>query len=115
MSVTKSTPKLKNIPTVIALAMIPGIIGLMGIGHIYIGRIARGIVILIIGIIIFLLAIVRFQYALSLASESYRHIATTIYATSIIDLVIWGWQIQDAYHLALEYNRLIQETGRAPW
>ncbi|MEM2925491.1 MAG: hypothetical protein QXJ68_07370, partial [Methanocellales archaeon] len=71
--------------------------------------------ILIIGIIIFLLAIVRFQYALSLTTESYRHIATTIYASSIIDLIIWGWQIQDAYHLALEYNRVIQETGKAPW
>lgn len=87
----------------------------MGIGHIYVGRIARGIALFIVGIIIVLLALARFQYAVNFASEGYRHIATTIYASSIVDLTIWGWQIYDAYSLAVEYNRIVQETGKAPW
>jgi TM2 domain-containing membrane protein YozV len=110
-----SSRKQKKIGIVIVLAMMPGIFGLMGIGHMYIGRIARGIAIFLVGLILILLAIVRFQYSAMLGTLGYSHLATTIYATSIVDLAIWGWQIYDAYNLAMEYNRIVQETGEPPW
>jgi hypothetical protein len=114
----------KNTGVAAVLASVFGFFGLMGIGHIYVGRIGRGIILLIAGIILHALtwgsfiiglvslgligAIIPLKYPFELG-----FIGAIIFA--IILFVLWIWQTYDAYNLAKIFNRIIQETGKAPW
>ncbi len=69
-----------------------------GLGHIYLGKIGEGLFYLIISIV---------MAALS---------PFTLFVLFIPLVVIyWIWQIYDAYKKANQYNRAVQQTGRAPW
>ncbi len=68
-----------------------------GLGHIYLGKIGEGLFYLIISIV---------MAALS---------PFTLFVLFIPLVVIWIWQIYDAYKKANQYNSAVQQTGRAPW
>ena len=78
------------------LTVVLGIVGLGGIGHLYLGKIIKGIVLLIVGII---LAIIGWL---------------TIFGLIIL-LAFALYVVYDAYRLCKRYNDVLEQTGRPPW
>jgi len=98
--------KMKSETITLLLAIILGLCGLQGIGHIYVGRVGRGIGILIGSIILF--------------SISIALIVTIVGAVIGIPLIIgfvvlFFWQILDARKLCREYNDELDAIGETPW
>ena len=95
----------KSPGTAALIAFIGGIFGLPGIGHIYIGKVGKGIGILIAGIIIAALLVfitISFEIILS-------------FILGIAYLALWIWQIFNARKLAKEFNESVRITGKEPW
>jgi len=86
------------------IAFIGGIFGLPGIGHIYFGKVGRGIGILLVGLVLYVLTI-SFIYV-------FPPIALIF---SIGYLILFIWQIFSARKLAKEFNELVRTTGKEPW
>jgi predicted RND superfamily exporter protein len=79
------------------LTIVLGIFGLGGIGHIYLGNITRGIVILIVGIILLIASAVTFGIGL------------------IILIPFAIWVVFDSRKQCKYYNDHLEQTGRPPW
>ncbi len=92
----------KNEGTGIILAAILGLFGLPGVGHMYIGRVGRGVAILIGSWILIIVGAV-----------------TLVFFIGIIFLVIYFvmfiWQILDVKQLCRRYNESIQSNNPPPW
>jgi len=90
-----------------------------GVGQIYCGRIARGVVILILApVLSIVLSILMYGVVLwgSGTIESMNAAFPLLVIILVIALIIfWVWQIVDAYRLANRYNEELRRTGRAPW
>ncbi len=86
----------KNIGSAIALALIAGIIGFNGMGHLYIGKIRRGIVILVIGWVILGITFLFVPFG-------------------IIYLIFWIWQAYEVNNKSKYYNQFIIKNGKTPW
>ncbi len=71
-----------------------------GLGQIYAGRLIRGLLFLFFGIPVSVILAVLFFW--------------TIVAL-FLPLAFWLWNIFDAYNVCLQYNRLLAQTGKAPW
>ncbi len=101
---------MKSAGVAAVLALILGIFGLMGIGHLYVGKLTRGFIILAAGLV--LAAIISITVFLGFANPA-------IWAISLIAgialLLLWIWQTYDAYRLANEYNFAVQQSGRPAW
>lgn len=87
---------MKNTGTAVVLAAVLGLIGFNGIGHMYVGKLTDGVLYLIIGWILILIAIFT-------------------WFGWLLWLIYWIWLIYDAYNKANQYNAAVQMTGRAPW
>jgi TM2 domain-containing membrane protein YozV len=87
----------KSPGTAALIAFIGGIFGLPGIGHIYKGKLGKGIGILILGL---------FLYAMMIAS---------IFGFSPMTFIFVIWQIFSARGQAREFNKLVKESGKEPW
>jgi len=93
----------------VVLALILGIFGLWGVGHVYAGKIGKGIGLLVAGLIfggLFWVSLVLTVILIGFAG------------LAIFGLILFGgwlWQTYDAYETAKTYNILAQQTGRAPW
>jgi hypothetical protein len=102
----------KTIATI--LAVVPGFIGIFGIGHIYLGAVRRGIGILAIGIglvLIFYPGYVSLQYA-SASMDTFG--TTTIVVISLVmagfaAVGLWIWQILDARKIAKKQTVEVEE------
>lgn len=92
----------KNEGTAILLAAILGFIGLSGIGHMYIGKIGRGIGFLIV---VLILDAIGWATVWMLIGIPFL----------IIGLVIYIWHIFDVRNLCREYNDYLSRNGRPPW
>jgi hypothetical protein len=78
----------------------------------YVGKIGRGIVILVSGIIIYILfAIMTF----SLSSQGSSAVIIMMIIFGIVYFAFWIWQIFNARKLAKEFNELVRATGKEPW
>lgn len=86
----------KNPGTAIIIALIAGILGFNGIGHMYIGKIGKGIILLIVGWIILALTILFIPIG-------------------IIYIIFWLWQAYDVNSKAKYYNNFILNNGKTPW
>jgi TM2 domain-containing membrane protein YozV len=86
------------------IAFIGGIFGLPGIGHIYVGKVGRGIGILLLGLVLYILTIV-FVFV-------FPPIALIF---SIGYLILFIWQIFSARNLAKKFNELVRTRGKEPW
>ncbi|NYT11970.1 MAG: hypothetical protein GKC03_05375 [Methanomassiliicoccales archaeon] len=108
--------KEKDPGTVLLIALILGIIGFMGIGHLYVGKIARGIALLIFGLIIVPMFVAVMMY---LMVSGIGYIDETVIVPFIVLTVIWLivliWQTYDAHELAKQYNHVLRTTGLPPW
>ena len=87
----------KNQGTVLVLAIVLGFFGICGIGHFYLAKVGRGVVILIVGIILAAIALASGWFGL------------------IIFIPFFVWTIYDANQLCKQYNHFLSTNGRAPW
>ena len=95
--VLQRPPEWKSMGVTMVLTVVLGIIGLGGIGHLYLGKIIKGIVLCIVGII--LLAVTIF----------------TVFMGLVILIPFALFVIYDAYRLCKLYNNDLEQTGRPPW
>lgn len=94
------------------LALVAGVFGLMGMGHIYLGRITRGLLILVGGIALWFLA-VFFLFSGVFGPTGILWIFSLVCVIAVLGLLVW--QVYDAYTLAKQYNEAVRRTGHAPW
>ena len=92
----------KSEGTTLVLAIVLGIFGISGVGHIYLGRVGKGIAILIVNLI------------LGAIGGATLFIGVGVIFL-IIYLVIFIWQILDSRSLCQYYNSHIREKGSRPW
>ena len=108
------------------IAFIGGIFGLPGIGHMYVGKVGRGIGILILGLILYGVSVVMIVSVGFLASfqqtnpEAVNDSAGigaigTMLIFSIGYIVLFIWQIFNARKMAKKFNETVRTTGKEPW
>ena len=103
----------KSPGTAALIAFIGGIFGFMGIGHIYVGRVGRGIAILLGGFMLYILVWITlfgtlFGGAFSAARNDLSFLQIGGMISSIMALSLFGlfvWQILDAKSSAKKYNK----------
>jgi len=113
----------KNTGVTAVLALVLGFFGLWGVGHIYVGKLTKGIVLIIIGIfvewVIGIFAGIGIIAILSGGSYYWRYLpGTAIGLIALWFLAIiggWIWQVYDAYKLAKYYNQYVQQNRSPPW
>jgi TM2 domain-containing membrane protein YozV/ribosomal protein L40E len=94
----------KKTSTTILLAGFVGVI-FMGVGHLYLGRMGRGTVILFAGMftgVLFYAAMITAYFLIG-------------YMFGIARISLWIWQIYDAHKLTKRYNGSLESIGKPPW
>ncbi|MCL2890776.1 MAG: hypothetical protein FWF40_02650 [Methanomassiliicoccaceae archaeon] len=74
-----------------------------GLGQIYVGRIGRGLAIMLAAFMIAFLSIIAIWFL------------PVLFIAGILALVFWIWNVYDAYKLAQQYNSSFKATGNRPW
>ena len=84
-----------------------------GLGQLYVGRIGRGL-----GLMLGYLFAVLFGLFFVVTGFLFGGIGVAtggVVLFGVFYLVLWVWNIFDAYSLANEYNDALRTTGRRPW
>ena len=84
-----------------------------GLGQIYVGKIMRGLAVMLLCILLGGIG-AGLLYAAVFTGGLGGIIAVAVLLT-IAYLVIWIWNIFDAYNLANSYNESVRRTGNRPW
>ena len=92
----------KNPTTALLLAIILGFLGIAGVGQIYVGKVGRGIGILIAVFVLYIIG--------GATIGVYIGIAFIIAA-----FVLFIWSCLDTHKLVKQYNDFVSKNGRAPW
>ena len=92
----------KNPTTALLLAIILGFLGIAGVGQIYVGKVSRGIGILIAVFVLYIIG--------GATVMLYIGIPFIIAA-----FVLWIWSCLDTHKLVKQYNDFVSKNGRAPW
>ena len=96
----------KNEGVALILSIVIGLLGINGVGHIYVGKIGKGIFILIGSIILFGVGI----------GATITVIGAIVGVPMLIAyFIIFIWQIFDARKLCQQYNLYVRENGKSPW
>lgn len=116
-------PEWKSLSTTTVLAVILGVFGIEGVGHFYVGKIAKGIGFLLGAWILFAIG-----YGIITSAQAgafgYSHSSLVGYHTSIIlvaigcfigVIVMFFWQISDSRKLCRYYNDYLEKNGKKPW
>ncbi len=97
----------------LVLSTILGLLGFNGTGHIYLGKIRRGIA-LLVGSLGILVAMVGSLAIVDVLWSS--ELVLAVFGISFIGYIaLFVYQIIDARRLCKEYNKAVYETGIAPW
>ena len=96
-NVLQRPPEWKSMGVTIVLTVVLGIFGFGGIGHLYLGKIIKGIVLCIVGIILLLFTIM------------------TVLMGLVVLIPFALIVVYDAYRLCKRYNNDLEQTGRPPW
>ncbi len=108
-------PLTKDEGLVLILSLVPALFGIMGIGQIYMGRLLRGIMFMIVGFLPFILMILL-MFGLSLMSRGDPGpLILLIIIGPLIYLVVLAIQTWDAWELVKEWNRAVARTSQEPW
>jgi len=96
----------KNEVAILLFALLPGFLGILGIGHFFVRRALRGISFLILGIALSL-------FGMSLLSGDTDDPTWSLYSRLSLVLVAlfvfsWIWQAWDAWRWARKYNRALE-------
>lgn len=94
--------KMKNESTTLILSIVLGLVGIQGVGHIYIGKVGKGVWILIGSFILFVIGMATLFVVVGVVFL-------------IIYFVIYIWQINDSQKLCREYNDELEVTGKPLW
>jgi hypothetical protein len=127
----------KSPGTAALIAFIGGIFALLGIGHIYVGKVGKGIGILISGIIIAALLIIMIMMGIMgpmigigppmemgptmemgpmmITDPNQMPLIILSFILGIAYFVLWIWQIFNARNLAKKFNESVRKTGKEPW
>jgi len=121
----------KSPGTAALIAFIGGIFGLLGIGHIYVGKVGKGIGILISGIIVAALFIIIIMMGIMgpmigigppmemgpmmITDPNQMPLIILSFILGIAYFVLWIWQIFNARNLAKKFNESVRKTGKEPW
>jgi len=103
------------------LALGPGFFGLMGLGHIYVRSLAKGLVLLVVGAVLGLFTwVLIFGLLLSPTSFAGGDLDTTglIGATLLFALIffpLWLWEAYDAYSIAKKMQPSSEMTMPPPY
>ena len=119
--------RIKSEKIAILLAALPGAIGFLGIGHLYIGRIRRGLILLMgawglagTGILCF---VIWSMSSMVIPPPGYPKVEVPTYYlaffavgfVSFLGLVgLWIWQIFDARTMCQNHNRQVSEWLPSP-
>lgn len=124
--ITSSLKHYKSEGVTLVLSIVLGLMGIMGIGHIYIGRVKRGIAILIGGILIWVVVFIPIGFLSVLEDPenlSEEEFMEQFFGPMIGALIIGGigglalfiWQILNARSLCRDYNLYCEKQGKTPW
>ena len=109
-------PTKSEILTILLAFLIPGA------GHLYVGRLTRGLIVLVsyfgitaISMIVLFTSIPGFASGDVSDIMNNTGLIAIVSVLSIIALVIWIVQLIDAYNLTKQYNDTVRRTGQAPW
>lgn len=109
-----SPTQTKSPGTTLAIALIAGAFGFNGIGHLYIGKIKKGLGLMVAGWI--LIALPALILPLVMISSEQPFLLFLFLPISIVIFVaLWTWQAYDAYKQTKYYNEYLDNNGRAPW
>ena len=90
----------KNPTTALILSIVLGLLGIEGIGQIYVGKVGRGVTILVAGFAFWIIGWVTFPWGTPLLIGLF---------------ILFIWQIYDTNKLVKQYNNYVSQNGRAPW
>ena len=118
-----SMSKVKSEGITLVLSIVVGLMGIMGVGHIYLGRVRRGVLILIIGIASWSAFFIPFVILGVLGELGEEPSDTNILIAMIVGLigvgigvlVLFIWQVINSRKLCREYNAHLEKTGNPPW
>jgi TM2 domain-containing membrane protein YozV len=102
---------MKNPGTAAVIALVVGAILFWGVGHIYVGKVLKGIGIMVAGWVIGGLFVLSL---LSIIAVRMAGLAMII-LFAVLGLGGWIWQTFDAYSLAKQYNDYVRTHGVEPW
>jgi TM2 domain-containing membrane protein YozV len=113
----------KNPGTAALIAFIGGIFGLPGIGHMYVGKVGKGIGILILGLILYAVVIILATTGLASlglsnpdsAGSAAAGVFGMLFILIIVYIVFFLWQIFNARKMAKKFNEIVRTTGKEPW
>ena len=91
----------KSESTTLLLAILPGLICVFGIGHLYLGVIGKGVVILIAGFVLLIVGIATAAFGIGIV-------------ILILAIPLFIWQIIDSRKLCRQYNDYYEEFGKEP-
>lgn len=118
-----SMSKAKNEGITLVLSIVVGLMGIMGVGHIYLGRVRRGVIILIIGIASWSAFFIPFAI-LGVMGELEEEPSDPSILIGIIGgligvgigvFILFIWQVINSRKLCKEYNEHLEKTGNPPW
>lgn len=118
-----SLSKSKSETTTLVLSLVVGLMGIMGVGHMYVGRVRRGAIILIIGILSWTaffipIAILGVMGELEEEPSDPGVIIGMIVGFVLVGigvLILFIWQILNARTLCKEYNEYLEQNENPPW
>jgi TM2 domain-containing membrane protein YozV len=84
-----------------------------GLGQVYVGRIARGLGIMLAGFLLAFLGLFFIVGGAVVGGAAGLGVGAIIYM--VLLLAFWVWNVFDAYKLAKEYNDHLRATGNRPW
>jgi TM2 domain-containing membrane protein YozV len=87
----------KNSGTALILSIILGLFSFCGIGQLYVGRVGRGVAILIVGWVLLAIGVVTMGIGL------------------LLYLGFFIWQAYDTNELCKKYNHMLSTSGQPPW
>jgi TM2 domain-containing membrane protein YozV len=98
---------------------------IMGLGQIYVGKIARGILLMLAYTLfavittIFIFDILAsydwFDYTTNTGIDDVAGLGIILIIVGVCSFIIWIWNIFDAYKLANKYNDHLMATGTRLW
>lgn len=101
---TSNSGSTKKDPMIaLLLGLIPIFITFCGIGQMYVGRVKRGLVFLLVG------------WGFGVLNLLGLMVVVGICITGPLTLIFVCWQAYDAYKLAQEYNERLEKDGKPPW
>ena len=106
-------PKNENITLI--LSVIFGLIFLQGIGHIYIGKIAKGIGIFVLSVILYTISL---SYYLGITKDTVPSFLQPylLIITIVGYLGLYAFQILDSHKICVSYNAYVNEhKTKPPW